>query len=64
LVEIGGKDIQVQAGGGVAGHPQGVRGGAMAMSQAIDAASQGIEAQEYARTHEELRLALEKWGLK
>lgn len=64
LVEIGGKDIQVQAGGGVAGHPQGVRGGAMAMSQAIDAASEGIEVQEYARTHEELRLALEKWGLK
>jgi ribulose-bisphosphate carboxylase large chain len=64
LVEIGGADIQVQAGGGVAGHPKGVRGGAMAMSQAVDAASEGIDVNEYARTHEELRIALQKWGSK
>lgn len=62
LVRIGGKDIQIQAGGGVSGHPKGVRGGAMALSQAVDAASAGIPAKGYAKDHEELRLALEKWG--
>ena len=62
LVKIAGKDIQIQAGGGVSGHPRGVRGGAMAMVQAVDAASAGIPAKKYAKDHEELRMALEKWG--
>lgn len=62
LVKIGGKDIQIQAGGGVSGHPGGVRGGAMALAQAVDAASAGIPAKRYARDRQELRLALEKWG--
>jgi len=62
LVRIGGKDIQIQAGGGVSGHPEGVRGGAMALSQAVDAASAGIPTKRYAKDHAELRMALEKWG--
>ncbi|HVO77480.1 MAG TPA: RuBisCO large subunit C-terminal-like domain-containing protein [Methanomassiliicoccales archaeon] len=62
LIEIGGKDIQIQAGGGVAGHPMGVRGGARAMVQAVDAAIEGIGPEKYAKGHEELRLALQKWG--
>jgi ribulose-bisphosphate carboxylase large chain len=64
LVKIGGKDIQIQAGGGVSGHPKGVRGGAMALSQAVDAASAGIPTKSYAKDHAELRMALEKWGSK
>ena len=35
LVKIAGHNVQVQAGGGVAGHPEGVRGGAKAMAQAV-----------------------------
>jgi ribulose-bisphosphate carboxylase large chain len=62
LVKIAGRDIQIQAGGGVAGHPMGVRGGARAMAQAVDAASSEIPVQEYAKDHLELRQALEKWG--
>ncbi len=62
LVQIAGTNIQVQAGGGVAGHPGGVRGGARAMVQAVDAAYQGIPLHIYAETHEELREALTKWG--
>lgn len=62
LVKVAGKNIQVQAGGGVAGHPLGVRAGAMAMAQAVEAAHLGIGLKEYAKDHEELRLALEKWG--
>lgn len=62
IIDRAGFDVQIQAGGGVAGHPGGVRAGAMAMSQAVDAAFQGIPAAEYAKTHAELAVALEKWG--
>ncbi|MFP4545765.1 MAG: RuBisCO large subunit C-terminal-like domain-containing protein [Methanomassiliicoccales archaeon] len=62
LVRIAGKDIQVQAGGGVAGHPQGVRAGAMALSQAVDAATLGVPLEEYASDHPELEKALQRWG--
>ncbi len=64
LVERSGLTVQIQAGGAVAGHPGGVRKGAMAMSQAVEAAYNGIPADKYAETHEELKLALEKWGMK
>ncbi|MBN1110337.1 MAG: ribulose 1,5-bisphosphate carboxylase large subunit [Methanomassiliicoccales archaeon] len=63
LVEIAGLDLQMQAGGGVSGHPRGVRGGAMAMAQAVDAATAGIDLREYAKDHEELGEALRKWGV-
>ena len=62
IIERSGFDVQIQAGGGVAGHPDGVRGGAKAMCQAVDAAFNGIPASEYAKGHRELALALEKWG--
>ncbi|MEM2944354.1 MAG: RuBisCO large subunit C-terminal-like domain-containing protein [Methanomassiliicoccales archaeon] len=61
LVKIAGNDIQIQAGGGVAGHPKGIRAGARAMSQAVDASFKGISLEEYARDHVELREALERW---
>jgi ribulose-bisphosphate carboxylase large chain len=63
LVEIAGMDLQMQAGGGVSGHPRGVRGGAKAMAQAVDAAAAGIELLEYAKDHVELAEALGKWGV-
>ncbi len=62
LIKITGFDVQIQAGGGVAGHPGGVRGGAKAMVQAVDAAFQRMPFDEYARTHQELREAMVKWG--
>jgi len=64
MVQASGKTVQIQAGGGVAGHPGGVRKGAMAMCQAVDAAFNDIPVQEYAKDHEELRIALEMWGSK
>jgi ribulose-bisphosphate carboxylase large chain len=60
----GGFDVQIQAGGGVAGHPGGVRKGAEGMSQAVDAAFKGIPAEKYAEDHPELKAALDKWGQK
>lgn len=62
IVEKAGFNVQIQAGGGVAGHPRGVKAGAMGMSQAVDAAFGGIPAKKYAETHRELEEAFEKWG--
>lgn len=57
-----GTDVILQAGGGIHGHPEGTESGARAMRQAVDAFMEGVSAEEYAKTHRELRLALEKWG--
>ncbi|MEF8832192.1 MAG: RuBisCO large subunit C-terminal-like domain-containing protein [Candidatus Thermoplasmatota archaeon] len=61
LTEMSGMEVQIQAGGGVSGHPDGVRSGAKALRQAVDSAFKGIDIEEYAEDHEELRKALEKW---
>ena len=60
----GTNNLQIQAGGGVAGHPEGVRAGAMAMCQAVDSSFEGVDIEKYAETHHELRLALDRWGTK
>lgn len=49
-----GTDIILAAGGGVHGHPDGSEAGARSMRQAIDAAINGIDLVEYAKTHKEL----------
>jgi len=64
MVRASGFNVQIQAGGGVAGHPGGVRKGAMGMCQAVDAAFKGIDVEEYAKDHPELKAALDKWGIK
>jgi ribulose-bisphosphate carboxylase large chain len=61
LVKLLGKDIIIQAGGGVHGHPKGTEAGAKAMKQALDATMQKISIVEYAKDHLELKEALEKW---
>ncbi|HQN76520.1 MAG TPA: RuBisCO large subunit C-terminal-like domain-containing protein [Methanomassiliicoccales archaeon] len=63
LVEIAGTELQIQAGGGVSGHPGGVRGGARAMVQAVDAAAANVPLDVYAKDHAELAAAIKKWGL-
>ncbi len=62
IIEMLGKDIVLQAGGGVHGHPGGSAAGAAAVMQAVEATLEGIPLEEYAGTHEELRAALEHWG--
>lgn len=61
---LGSPDIQLNAGGGIHGHPKGSRIGATAMLQAIEAFMKGIPLEEYAKEHVELREALEYWGTK
>jgi ribulose-bisphosphate carboxylase large chain len=63
LVKRAGIDIQIQAGGGIAGHPDGILAGSKAFRQAVDAAVNKIPAMEYAKSHEELKKALDHWGL-
>ena len=62
LMDFMGSDILIQVGGGVTGHPDGPMAGGRAVRQAIDAYYSGIPLEEYAKTHKELRRALEKWG--
>ncbi|MFC1454491.1 RuBisCO large subunit C-terminal-like domain-containing protein [Candidatus Undinarchaeota archaeon] len=62
LVRLHGKDVNIQAGAGVHGHPGGTVKGAMSMKQGAEAAMKGIPAKEYAKTHKELADALKTWG--
>ncbi|MDD5191789.1 MAG: type III ribulose-bisphosphate carboxylase [Candidatus Nanoarchaeia archaeon] len=64
LYNIMGKEVIMQFGGGIHGHPQGTIAGATAARQAIDAAMKKISLEEYAKSHKELKQALEKWGKK
>lgn len=62
LVEILGKDLIINLGGGIHGHPGGVSGGAKAGRQAIEAVMEGKDIEEYAKGHKELQQALDTWG--
>jgi ribulose-bisphosphate carboxylase large chain len=63
LIKLVGMDIVIQAGGGVWGHPDGGKAGAQALRQAIDVAMNDLSLEDYARTHKELRGALDTWGI-
>jgi len=63
LVDLFGKDIIIQAGGGVHGNPLGTKAGAKSIRQAIDAVMNGIDLRTYAEKHKELKIAIEKWGV-
>ncbi len=62
IIKLMGKNIVVQAGGGVHGHPRGSVSGAKAMRQAVDASLKGVSLKKYSKKHPELKDALEKWG--
>lgn len=59
-----GTDIILAPGGSVQGHPQGAAAGVRAMLQSIDAVMAGIPLDEAAKSHEELKVALDLWGYK
>lgn len=62
VVERMGKNIVCQMGGGCHGHPEGTQVGAYAIVLATEAATKGIDINEYAEDKPELKAALEKWG--
>ncbi len=55
-------DLMYVAGGGIMAHPLGPAAGLRGIQQAWEAAAQGIELDEYASTHAELRATIEKFG--
>jgi ribulose-bisphosphate carboxylase large chain len=62
LMKILGKDIIIQAGGGIHGHPLGTVAGATAMREAVDAVMNGIPLKEAELESIELSEASRKWG--
>jgi ribulose-bisphosphate carboxylase large chain len=61
IIEFMGKDIVLQAGGGIHGHPSGSEAGARAMRQAVEATLKKISLEKYSKEHVELKKALKKW---
>jgi ribulose-bisphosphate carboxylase large chain len=61
LVEIYGKDVVIQAGGGIHGHPGGTVAGAKSLRCAVEAVMEGKSAPEKAEECPELKAALDKW---
>lgn len=59
-----GTDVIVNAGGGIHGHPLGTAAGGRAFVQAIDAVMQGKTLENCAADQEELRAAIQAWGVK
>ncbi|MDZ4696854.1 MAG: 3-oxo-isoapionate-4-phosphate decarboxylase OiaX [Deltaproteobacteria bacterium] len=55
-------DLLYLGGGGIIGHPGGPGAGVRAISQAWQAAVQGIPLEVFARDHRELAESLKKWG--
>ena len=56
---LGTIDFGIVPGRAVFGHPMGPKGGATSLRQGWEAASQNISLEDYAKTHEELRLAID-----
>jgi ribulose-bisphosphate carboxylase large chain len=61
ITKMLGKDIVIQLGGGIHGHPKGTYSGAKATRQAMEATLKGIPLQQYSQKNEELKEALNKW---
>lgn len=62
LLNIFGKDIILQFGGGIHAHPLGTKAGATACRQALESALKGIQLEEAAMKYKELKAAINKWG--
>lgn len=61
LIKLLGRDIIMAFGGGVHGHPKGAYAGARAVVEAAEAIEKNIPLQEYAKTHQNLKVALKMW---
>ncbi len=63
LVKIMGNNIIMQFGGGCHGHPNGTKEGAIAIKQALEAVMSKKSLKNYSKTHKELKIALDKFGI-
>ncbi len=62
LIKIMGNNVVMQFGGGVHFNKRGSRYGAMGVRQSLDATLKGIRLKEYAKTHKELKEAIDKFS--
>jgi ribulose-bisphosphate carboxylase large chain len=62
LIKIFGKDVIIQMGGGIHGHPMGTHAGAIASRQVLTAVKRKTSIKKYASKHKELKAAIKKWG--
>ncbi len=62
ILDDAGKDILLGVGAAIHGHKMGPQAGAKAFRAAMNASMKGIPLSEAAKTNEELRVSLEKWG--
>ena len=60
---LGSTDLIYACGGGILAHPAGPAAGVRSLHQAWEAAASGVALADYARTHPELRLALETFAI-
>ena len=60
--EVGSVDLMHLAGGGIIGHPGGMRAGVVSMQQGWEAAVKGIPIKTYAEQHVELQQAIGKFA--
>lgn len=63
VMEDAGNDCLLGAGAAVHAHPMGPAAGAKAMRQAIDAYMNNESLRDAAKKHEELKVAIDKWGI-
>jgi len=61
LIKILGKDLIINFGGGIHGHPNGSSDGSKAALQSVQASVKNIPLKEYAKKHGELAIALKYW---
>ncbi len=61
LIKILGRNLIINFGGGIHGHPDGSFAGAVAARDAVEAASLGANLHSYAKNRPELKTALEYW---
>ncbi len=62
VMDIYGTDLVLLVSGGIHGHPDGTRSGAVAAMHAVEAWMDGITLEERAKSSKELGRSLEKWG--
>ncbi|MCQ8893972.1 MAG: type III ribulose-bisphosphate carboxylase [Methanolinea sp.] len=62
VLDIYGCDLVLLVSGGIHGHPDGTRAGAVATMQAVEAWREGLSLEEKAKHSRELARALGKWG--
>ena len=63
VVKYMGRDIVCQMGGGCHGHPDGTRGGATGIVEAVDSVMVAQPIRKYAKKRDMLKKAIDKWGV-